>query len=289
MLKAQKRNISQMVITEGMFHKPDTLQVLDFIPFKLQKQSHFNVPRAKPDSEEVAVSFATNFLDVYFENIAANASANAITIPITITLMEQDMTAIQAAVIFFTPNFAFGRLETLMIGNLTQKIMLSSNKEMAAVLKYFPEKPYPVNISARSEFAMDGACFCSPLETIAIDFINLFQPLPIPEEFFNSSRHYRRKIFSQLWDDLNREGATNNCISATVVTRPLSQIHLKMKNELKPFVIQKGAHEADIGIYLAPTNHVLLKAAISEDSSIFSIATDDIYLLAHINDFLSHW
>jgi hypothetical protein len=106
-----------------------------------------------------------------------------------------------AAVIFFAPSFSSGKLESLMIGNLTQKLMLSPNREVTATIKYFPEQPYPTKITARSvnewkckilrvhtfssvfyrsEFTMNGLYYCCPLETLSIDFADLLQPLPVP-------------------------------------------------------------------------------------------------------------
>jgi len=127
-----------------------------------------------------------------------------------------------------------------------------------------------------------------------LDLPDFFKPLPVPDKFISASTGWRRSLFSSLWNSLEEKSlSVNNAAftSVCVLQQPKEDLRVKLGQELHDCVVEENEDEdtVNVGIYLFPNCHLLLKFLFRYGSTLVRIVTDDINILAHVNSYFKTW
>jgi len=76
-----------------------------------------------------------------------------------------------------------------------------------------------------------------------------------------------------------------------VLQQPKEDLRVKLGQELHDCVVEENEDEdtVNVGIYLFPNCHLLLKFLFRYGSTLVRIVADDINILAHVNSYFKTW
>ncbi|XP_057305859.1 AP-5 complex subunit beta-1-like [Hydractinia symbiolongicarpus] len=165
------------------------------------------------------------------------------------------------------------------------KKSLTENKTKGEVItvKFTPRKPQPslfdVCVSYMDD---DNKCCMVNLHPFQLKFEDLFKPLMVIED----KKDDELCLFDSLWKYLTQDEVSSNR-KHTQSIHHLGNTPLEYITErLRQFVIARKDNQLYVGIFLPPSNHMLLIFIFDEGVTNVKIATDDYMLLDEINTFL---
>nr|CAD7431409.1 unnamed protein product [Timema monikensis] len=185
----------------------------------------------------------------------------------------------QALAIFLEVPESWGKIDPIMVGHVDRR----QNKRTALDIVCFPECPYPVIAEARAEFSINNVMHLCSLEPFKLDLEDFFQPLPL----LGGTPLSPSEVFACLWSHLEENCGTTSHIS--VHTQPCSRDEFLIRFGSLVTEELQGENSLHVAIFLPPGKHLLMKVAFKDDCAVVRLATDDIFLLAHINSYFKTW
>nr|CAD7410061.1 unnamed protein product [Timema cristinae] len=184
-----------------------------------------------------------------------------------------------ALAIFLEVPESWGKIDPIMVGHVDRR----QNKRTALDIVCFPECPYPVIAEARAEFSINNVMHLCSLEPFKLDLEDFFQPLPL----LGGTPLSPSEVFACLWSHLEENCGTTSHIS--VHTQPCSRDEFLIRFGSLVTEELQGENSLHVAIFLPPGKHLLMKVAFKDDCAVVRLATDDIFLLAHINSYFKTW
>ncbi|KAM9364418.1 AP-5 complex subunit beta-1 [Pholidichthys leucotaenia] len=152
-------------------------------------------------------------------------------------------------------------------------------------LRLKPRQPCPTTLHASAIFTtQDGLSWHTALPDVHVAFRQTFLPLPGTPPYGRGSR---LSVFEGLWEEIHSGGidGTNSLFCCQLKEAALNTL---VDKHFFPFLVSESPHKEDFKVifFLPPNSHMLLKVRPEEDAALFHIATDNWWLLPHINSYL---
>lgn len=238
-------------------------------------------------------------LDQYLKMVDGNAYSKEIPIKYYVHFTDSATlpipSIIYALVLKFHTERRYKKLEDIHISYLSAAKSTSPSEGCYVItVNFCPLDPVPTVFKVRVTFSDEkGLTSAMQLENLLVQFSDLFNPLQVPAYFKTTPvASVKAELFSVLWDHIVKVQRTSeyptgtgaeSIISLSVKWSTMREI---LEEYLLPFVMSASDDEVQLGIFLPPCQHLLLKFHPLNDLTVVSMATDDWRLLQLVESYL---
>lgn len=238
-------------------------------------------------------------LDQYLKMVDGNAYSKEIPIKYYVHFTDSATlpipSIIYALVLKFHTERRYKKLEDIHISYLSAAKSTSPSEGCYVItVNFCPLDPVPTVFKVRVTFSDEkGLTSAMQLENLLVQFSDLFNPLQVPAYFKTAPvASVKAELFSVLWDHIVKVQRTSeyptgtgaeSIISLSVKWSTMREI---LEEYLLPFVMSASDDEVQLGIFLPPCQHLLLKFHPLNDLTVVSMATDDWRLLQLVESYL---
>jgi len=155
------------------------------------------------------------------------------------------------------------------------------------LLKIRPKRSVPTEIQVSATYFDDSnQCCMLQLDKMKIHFEHLFNPLPKLND-----EDYGDELFNRIWDHITntqKSNATPDNESGISVKNLGSTIRWDdIVEKFKSFIVHESIDSLNVGIYLPPKHHLLMKIKMQNKMVIVTIATDNYTIINMVDDYLN--
>jgi len=222
-------------------------------------------------------------------------------IPITYYIHFTEMSSLQmssiiyALVLKFHSERRYKKLEDIHISYLSAaKSTKPSEGCYQITVNFCPLDPIPAVFQVRAIFSDETGLTCAmKLDDLPVHFSDLFNSLQVPAYFKTMQLPtLKAELFTVLWDYITRDQHTSGNPSGTgaesivCLSVEWSVMRRILEERLLSFVMSASDDVVQLGIFLPPHQHLLLKFSPLNESTVASVATDDWRLLQLVESYL---
>lgn len=246
--------------------------------------------------EEVAVT--KGLLDQYLKVLETSYDKK---IPITYYVHFTDSPTlstpriIYALVLKFHSERRYKKLDDVHISYLSAAKSSGPSEGCCQITVHFcPLDPVPAIFQVSAIFSEENGLTCAmKLDNLPVQFSDLFIPLRVPDKFKRAPLQVvKGKLFSVLWNYITevqrtRENPTGTGAESIIcLSVEWSTMGRIIEERLLPFITSALDDEIQLGIFLPPLQHLLLKFRPLNNKTVVSVATDDWRLLQVVESYL---
>jgi len=200
---------------------------------------------------------------------------------------------IYALVLKFHSERRYEKLEDVHISYLwAAKSTTPSEGCCQITVNFCPLDPIPAVFQVRAIFSDETGLTCAmKLDDLPVHFSDLFNPLQVPA-YFKAMQQPAPELFAALWDYITRDQHTSGnpvgtgAESIVCLSVEWNLMRSILQERLLPFVMNASDDVVQLGIFLPPHQHLLLKFTPLNESTVVSVATDDWRLLQLVESYL---
>uniref|UniRef100_T1IIT3 Uncharacterized protein n=1 Tax=Strigamia maritima TaxID=126957 RepID=T1IIT3_STRMM len=276
----------------GSFGLTDRIVALKESPIELIKLDEKIVDKLEEDIER-SIEFPKYILKLYRLHIAKDECRKHILISCRLQYRKENSEDFQK---LFCIDIQFEHSDFVKhIKSITVPVLDQFQHENI-VIEMSPTECKPIALNASATFNTPNcATFVCNLFPISLKFEDFFLPLPIPLQYLSCNHEWRFRAFDELWSSFSKsaeQGSTEtDCQESVHLIQMEKNYFLSMlQQKFFYFLINNDTTNENtsqrVGIFLPPSNHMLLKFEIFEEKTITRIVVDHWKILPYLNEFL---
>ncbi|XP_053308063.1 AP-5 complex subunit beta-1 [Spea bombifrons] len=170
------------------------------------------------------------------------------------------------------------------VSDINVPCLFVDQKPPVVTFNLVPKEPYPSFLLVNATYGtLDGLTYNTKLDPLHIAFPEMFLPLPLPASWPTNSRC---DLFDKLWTAFEPEPSNRCEESIFCYEMPEKRLYDLVQSYFPGFVASYNAGVFEIGIFVPPRFHILMRVNSKEDVARFCIRTDHWKLLPYLNSHL---